>query len=304
MSNRLPKDRYVFVPVEDMPSNVQLGVLKEWLDRDAVNGVTVNTVCAPLKGLIRQYATSYPNWTFECLYTYYHPSPIDEVKVFVGDEYIGMIGYNVRMSKFQVSSPRIERDMDRKRMRETANLAIAHKLICSFSTKSVADNFLEAQNELRDGVRRLSRSAGTNHRSLTETLSPIFQEYALRNWESVMDWAAKNVDARMMGTMHNLHSVVHERDVSYSLHLAATTPGDGVCVYVQGDVYAVEKGKDDAGAERHVVYSNSDRLPPEVRRAIGLLKLVDDNSALDGVGYKCDNNKFLLMASYLAANRG
>jgi hypothetical protein len=299
MSNRLPKDKYIFVSVEDMPSNVHMGVNKEWSDRNPEHSVSVtaNTICAPLRGLIRQYATSYPNWTFECLHTYYRPSAIDEVKVFVGDEYIGMIGYNSRRSKFQVSSPKIERDMDRKRMRETANLAIAHKLICSFSTKSLGEHLAEDKSDIRDGLRRMSRTTHSNLRSLSENLAPIFQEYVLANWEDVLEWVSKN--GKATNRMHELHDTIYQNTSTQDMFA-----GKGLCVSVRDDAYVVEKDEKDAGSERFTVYSNSDRLPSELRQAIGLLKLVCDNSILNGVGYRHEYNKYFVLSEYLETNKG
>ena len=38
-----------------------------------------------------------------------------------------------------------------------------------------------------------------------------------------------------------------------------------------------------------------DDLPEDVRTAVGLLKVAEDNTAIDGVGYKATADKFFIM---------
>lgn len=294
MANRLNRENFDLVPAEGMPVNVVVGVYKDWQQRHPDTKPTLELHPA-VRNIIRDYASVKHSWTFEGLFGYYNPSLLTEFKVFSGDEYVGTIDYNVRKSKYEISSPKIEKSMDRKKYRETGKVDLALKLIDSFSTKSLADSLNEAKSRIQEGIRRVARNATTTYREAVESSHGVLLEFALNHWQEVVDSVGN--DATLLTRLEKLKEAIHERGVTQEMYASR-----GVCVYIKGDVYAVEKLDEEAGIERHVVYSNSESLPSGIRRAIGLLKLVEENSVLDGVGYKYEDNKFFVLLKYIEAH--
>ena len=60
-------------------------------------------------------------------------------------------------------------------------------------------------------------------------------------------------------------------------------------VLLDGMDYALQKGGEPPTIKA------SEQLPDYMRRAIGLLKLVEDNQVIHGVGYRADANTFMVV---------
>jgi hypothetical protein len=60
-------------------------------------------------------------------------------------------------------------------------------------------------------------------------------------------------------------------------------------VFIDGVNYSVQKGKDPLEIKQ------SDELPDFIRRAVGLLKLVEDNQVISGVGLRVNEFTFLVL---------
>ena len=60
-------------------------------------------------------------------------------------------------------------------------------------------------------------------------------------------------------------------------------------VFIDGVNYSVQKGKDPLEIKQ------SDELPDFIRRAVGLLKLVEDNQVISGVGLRVNESTFLVL---------
>jgi hypothetical protein len=288
---RLNRESFELVPAEGMPSNVVVGVNKDWQHRNPDSKPTLELHHA-VSGIIRNCATINSSWTFEGLFGYYNPSLLTEFKVFSGDEYVGTIDYNVRKSRYEISSPKIQKSMERKSYRATTKLDLALKLIDSFSTKSLAEKLEEAKASVEGGIRRATRNATSTYREAAENSHGIILDFALNNWQAVVNSVSN--DTTLLTKLDKLQEAIHERNVTQSIYHS-----EGKCVYIKGDVYVVGKLEEEAGGERHTVYSSSDTLPSGIRRAIGLLKLVEKDSVLDGVGYKYEDDKFLVLSKYI-----
>lgn len=60
-------------------------------------------------------------------------------------------------------------------------------------------------------------------------------------------------------------------------------------VFIDGVNYSVQKGKDPLEIKQ------SDELPDFIRRAVGLLKLVEDNQVINDVGLRVNESTFLVL---------
>ena len=70
--------------------------------------------------------------------------------------------------------------------------------------------------------------------------------------------------------------------------------GNAFIVFIDGIHYSVQKGKDP------LQIKESDELPDFMRRAIGLLKLVEDNQAVSGVGLRVNESTFLVLPNIVS----
>jgi hypothetical protein len=69
----------------------------------------------------------------------------------------------------------------------------------------------------------------------------------------------------------------------------ALQKGNAYIVFIDGVNYSVQKGKDP------LEIKTSEELPDFMRRAVGLLKLVEDNQVIEGVGVRANETTFLVM---------
>jgi hypothetical protein len=65
--------------------------------------------------------------------------------------------------------------------------------------------------------------------------------------------------------------------------------GNMYLVLLDGMDYAIQKGNDAPTIKA------SEQLPDYMRRAVGLLKLVEDNQVIHGVGYRANANTFMVI---------
>jgi hypothetical protein len=67
------------------------------------------------------------------------------------------------------------------------------------------------------------------------------------------------------------------------------TKNNAYVVFIDGINYSLQKGEDP------IEVKESDELPDFMRRAIGLLKLVENNQVVNGVGLRVNESTFLVL---------
>lgn len=256
-------------------------------------GIERQSIIDPfLKDLVEQLALKYPQWTFvEASCTsmasdkVYHAHRFD-----IKDkrETLGTIDKDYCNSgyRFRIDNHRIQGMRERGNGMKTIHLNKALKHVDKFfGKKNVNEKFTEA-------TQVISTTLGNVHNQKRWDLS--------HKWERVQSHAQKFV----IENYAQFASTVSDKTVAPSLEQLPTSfaefrsvdamqealqKGDAYIVFIDGLNYSVKKGKDPLEVKA------SEELPDFMRRAVGLLKLVEDNQVIDGVGVRANETTFLVM---------
>jgi hypothetical protein len=254
------------------------------------------TIFPFMKNFIETLALKHPNWMFEAncrirtrdedgVYTSY----ANGFKVTEKRELIGMIGYtsSARGNEgFMVSNTRIKngrergdcittkdekkaiRHVDKWFYRETvaelmcnrANLANRKSYVVMGEHRDRAKNSL---NELDEAIKRF---VFANYEAFSKTLN----EPKLIDIAAGLATEIENADAvRLM----------HDKLMNYDAFVVATLDTGN---------YAIQKGSD-------ISVKSSEELDSDMRRKLGLLKLVSDGTSISEVGIKCSDDTFVVI---------
>jgi hypothetical protein len=249
-----------------------------------------------MKNFIEMLALKHPNWVFEAVngvrltlddgvYARY----ANNFKVTEKRELIGTIGYtsDARGSDgFKISNKRIKngrergdciitkdekkaiRHIDKWFYRETvaelmgnrANLANSKSYVVMGEHRDRAKNSLDGLDEA------IKRFVFANYDAFVKTLN----EPKLIDIAAGLATEIENADAVRL---------IHNKLMNYDAFVVATLDTGN---------YAIQKGKD-------ISVKSSEELDSDMRRKLGLLKLVSDGTSISGVGIKCSDDTFVVI---------
>lgn len=246
-----------------------------------------------LKPLIEALALKYPQWTFESLYnSTNHNTKSEEAsrfKVVDKREELGSIGKDYCSSgyRFQIDNHRINNMRERGSGMKTIHLDKAIKHVGKFfSKKNVNEKLNEAKQLAENGLGQVASSKVWKLREIwnNDEASAELQKYLL----GVFPDALTMLDPKLINKLEDLPIRIVEKleldDMVKQLRL-----GNMHLVLLDGMDYALQKGSEPPTIKA------SEQLPDYMRRAIGLLKLVEDNQVIHGVGYRANATTFMVV---------
>lgn len=252
-----------------------------------------STIDPFLKDLIEQLALKYPQWTFvetSCTSmandkTYLaHRFDIKDKREVLGTidkDYCGN-GYRYRIDNHRIESMR-ERGCGMKTIH--LNKAIKH-VDKFFSRKSVSEKLTEAKLKVEQVVNQVANEKDWALRHTWNSLDKHAKAFVTNNYQqfidSVVDKSSITIQLEQLPKQFE-----EERSVDYMQSMLAK--GNAFVVFIDGIHYSVQKGKDP------LQIKESDELPDFMRRAIGLLKLVENNQVVNGVGLRVNESTFLVL---------
>jgi hypothetical protein len=252
-----------------------------------------STIDPFLKDLIEQLALKYPQWTFVetnstamAVDKVYHAHRFDikdkrEVLGTIDKDYCNN-GYRYRIDNHRIESMR-ERGCGMK----TIHIKKAIKHVDKFfSRKSMSEKIAEATLKVEQVVGQISNEKGWALRHTWNSLETPIKEFVTNNYQQFMDSLVdKSSIAIQLEQLPK--QLEEERSVDHMKDMLAK--GNAFVVFIDGIHYSVQKGKDP------LQIKESDELPDFMRRAIGLLKLVEDNQVINGVGLRVNESTFLVL---------
>jgi hypothetical protein len=246
-----------------------------------------------LKPLVEALALKYPQWTFESLYNSTNHSTKNEeasrFKIVDKREELGVIGKDYCRSgyRFQIDNHRINNMRERGSGMKTIHLDKAIKHVSKyFSKKNVNEKLNEARQLAENGLGQVASSKQWKLREIwnNDEASEALQKYLL----GVFPDALTMLDPKLINKLEDFPTRVTEKlevdSMAKQLRL-----GNMHLVLLDGMDYALQKGGEPPTIKA------SEQLPDYMRRAIGLLKLVEDNQVIHGVGYRADANTFMVV---------
>lgn len=251
-------------------------------------GLAPDPILAPVVDRLVKY---HPEWTFVSIRGYTKSTASQTLAycymVYQGTEYLGHISCRYRGNKLTVrlEGPRVSADTVRGRGKETSDtnkaIKLAEKYFCARTLReTMADAAMAASAAANDfyGVRQRAFSTAVGK------LTPAMLSYVLDNLPSFSAHAAKlGVENE---TLDGLQKIVIEREEGLKLRNSA-----GFLVMTQDGRYILQ------AAAKGITSGEADtvsELPVEMRRKLGLLKLMDPGVVLPDVGIRLAQNKFFI----------
>ena len=252
-----------------------------------------STIDPFLKDLIEQLALKYPQWTFvETSVTamavdkliHAHRFDVKDKRELLGTidkDYCGS-GY-----RYRIDNHRIEGMRERGSGMKTIHLKKAIKHVDKFFGKrNMVEKITEARRKVENTLSQIDNEKGWRLRGTWNAMESQARDFITSNYQAFMDSVVdKNSIAKHL---EQLPTQVEEFNATQHLTKMLQTD-NAFIVFIDGLNYSVQKGKDPLEIKQ------SDELPDFIRRAVGLLKLVEDNQVLSGVGFRVNETTFLVL---------
>lgn len=250
-----------------------------------------------MRPLIDALTAMRPNWTFVAAGSFgdrqdngdYH---YHRFAVMSGEEELGWIARELNWRTNENSYEFNSRNLDKKRTRgrstRTKDLKKAVKLI--------RENFTElSYNEHARAVEQAVTSFLANQHSRTmyrtrtaiEKLSTEIVTFLQPQWDKFIASLPGDLVRDYAMSLPDLIREAGEADAMYDLHKPKNT---GAYVRLVGDKYVVKR----LNTDETYVYTQA-TLPDDLRGPIGALKLVPDETLLDGIGVRAASGAFYIV---------
>ena len=255
-------------------------------------GLVKSTIDPFMKDFIEQLALKYPQWTFvENAMTSNMGNNTYEVhsfKVMDKREVLGTLtkewasgGARYCVDNHRIASMR-ERGSGMKTIHMDKAIKHVNKL---FGKKNVNEKFTEATQVISTALSHIHNQKRWDLSHKWEGVKDHAQKFIVENYAQ---FASSVTDTKATHNLEKLPSSYAEFSSVDAIQNALRL-GDAYIVFIDGLNYSVQKGKDPLEVKA------SEELPDFMRRAVGLLKLVEDNQVIDGVGVRANETTFLVM---------
>ena len=257
----------------------------------------------PLHEIMWKVITENPTWEFK-VHEYYGQVKsetmdtrpritVSKFAVFKDGEEIGKIDRDYRYDAgghiFSISSNAIRGERERVGSYRTKDAKKALAAIKkTFSNKSVGERVNEAYAEANRVVGRQTSQKRSNHQSSLHSLIPLMKTFAFKEMEE----AFKKYAVRM-GQSHQLAKIREtEAEMLTVTDIEAkfkTDKGTSLVLLSNGK-YVVKTGDE-------VQLYDDNTLPLDMRGKLGMLKLVEPEQMIEGVGCRATTEVFVLLTA-------
>jgi hypothetical protein len=258
------------------------------------DGIKRQSIIDPfLKDLVEQLALKYPQWTF--VETSVTAMAVDKLihahRFDVKDkrEVLGTIDkdYCSNGYRYRIDNHRIEGMRERGSGMKTIHLNKALKHVDKFfGKKNVVEKITEARQKVENSLSQIDNEKGWRLRGTWGAMESQARNFITNNYQAFMDSVVDKTS--IAKHLEQLPTQVEEFNATQHLIKMLQT-GNAFIVFIDGLNYSVQKGKDPLEIKQ------SDELPDFIRRAVGLLKLVEDNQVISGVGFRVNESTFLVL---------
>ena len=252
-----------------------------------------STIDPFLKDLIEQLALKYPQWTFvETSSTAMavnkeylaHRFDIKDKREVLGtiDKDYASNGYRYRIDNHRIQGMR-ERGSGMKTIHLNKALKHVDKF---FGKKNVTEKITEARRNVENVLSQVDNEKGWRLRGTWGSMESQARDFVVNNYQAFVDSVVNK--SSVAKQLEVLPTQVAEYNATQHL-INMLKNNNAFIVFIDGVNYSVQKGKDPLEIKQ------SDELPDFIRRAVGLLKLVEDNQVISGVGLRVNESTFLVL---------
>lgn len=224
------------------------------------------------------------------------------VNVYEGQEHLGDIHvdrYNPSDTlTYLIDNWRIQEAAARGRPIKTKSMDTAVKTVAKmFKAKTLSERMSTAVDTTSTRLYHVHQSRGTAFRDAYTHVMHYLAPYIMENYSSIMDIAVKagaNKD-----TSERLETYYAEHKITEDMFLRWKNKS-GAVVLLKGIEYAL-LSRDAKGKYEHIQTFSTETLPTHIKQAVGMLKLLDTQQFLKGVGVRVADDVFFITAE---ANNG
>jgi hypothetical protein len=211
--------------------------------------------------------------------------------IFDGEEKLGQLWRETHWRdnevRFCFNNFRLHKERQRNSVSYTTKPDVAVKrIVKAFHMKTPSERAVDAQNAVRQVVSTLVQETNMPVRRAKTVMEGEFFLYAAHHWEEaklILPITAKDYDLPSL-VAANGHAMQMQEAVSQ---------GNGVNVQLEPNGTYATSRPINTGYETHA-YTDA-TLPDHIRGALGLLKLVEDETAIDNVGARINANLYYVM---------
>jgi hypothetical protein len=257
-------------------------------------GMMRSTIDPFMKEFVEQLALKYPQWTFveNGVTSDMANITYEAHSVYVMDkrEVLGTltIDWAQRGHKFWycVDNHRISSMRERGSGMKTIHMNKAIKHVNKlFGRKNVHEKLTEAKQAVLGAMGGAASQKEWQLRHTWEALKSPAQAFLAEHYQ---EFASSVVDKSLSKHVEQLPTQMEEHSATQHMQ-QMLVKNNAYIVFIDGINYSVQKGEDP------IEVKESDELPDFMRRAIGLLKLVENNQVVNGVGLRVNESTFLVL---------
>jgi len=257
---------------------------------------TANTTIHPfMLPLMRRLAQARPQWRFvTSRRSLAHVSDtttfnVTSFDVYEGSAKLGRIWktYENRGDVISINNERMEGNRQRGSCTNTQDLKKAFKLITkNFHGPTVAEVVKETIDKTNHVVGVLAGKHMREFEYKYRNMANFLEEYTMKNWEHIKQLAIDaGVSPMTLDGMAEAHQAkLATQDIAVSLGTGA-----GATVMLRGDEYVVV-------INGVTSIFDTDHLPSHIKRSLGILKMVENHTYVEGHGARVDKDKFFISA--------
>lgn len=244
--------------------------------------------------LIYKLALHHPEWQFVGEDSWYDMSKeaftVKRFRIYEGPDILGSICIDTwRDTKFEIRNARINAAMAKRNHKSTKDVNKAIKIVEEFfQPKTLTERVNEARNAVAGAVSNQLWAANREFNNVMEKLSPALVTYVTLNLptlrpilesygapSSALDMLIEKNEPRKV--MESMSRIRHNRT--------------GTVVMLHGDKYVLMR--DDNPDHAEIVAAS--QLTDDMRGKLGVLKIVEDNAAIESIGMRINATTFYLL---------
>lgn len=257
---------------------------KEWVTHCKEDTAVVHPDMVRLIGQLR---LKRPTWRFKSSERVHNDvgQKLTHFNIYDADEELGCIWLETHWRtdkvRYWCANHRIKQAQQRRAAKFSTNVKVAAKnVLDAFSTKSIDERAIDAMKVITNALASTSSTAGYNYGTAERKVQVALKDYIINNWETLRDHAGSVGQIDLVG----MHQKKEEATAAYK----AFDTGRGVNIATHGDQFLMWR------KDKEAQLVGFDSLNDKQRSQLGILKLVEDMSVVDGVGFRVDKDRFFL----------
>jgi hypothetical protein len=281
------KNRYVYL------NSMKNVVWEEPLERSIRPNISIS-ISPDIEPVLDKLMRERPTWRYKCV-TYFYgsdgPHYSSRFAIFDGDEQLGEVWsenhWRNKELRFYFNNFRLNKERQRNTMSYTSKPELAVKrIVKAFHMKTASERAVDTLEEVKKVSGALHGDASWPVRKAKSAIEDELYLYAVKNWDAVrpmLSAEAQKIDLPSLLTAANdAYLMRHATDNGLGTNVRLEPNGTYSLSRWIGNVFETSTCVDDS-------------LPEHIRSALGLLKMMNDKSAIPEVGLRVNSTTYFVM---------